>query len=224
MKGQEGIGKSFISHATLRLLRSQEEGHASFAYFYFKEDFAHLQFAQCAFSSAAIQIAESNAKYAEQIAAKLKEDEPNTAQTPTWRRLFLSPFGTSNAADGNEKLFLVFDGLDESNDEQRQIFYNFLADLKKEKSRVHVLVTTRTGETAALEEYEPLVIEASMQGCYTSNTRYVDCLISGERAQLSELWTSFPTTFTICTRSCWTTVAAIARHSNTKLFASCSHG
>ncbi|KAH7128114.1 hypothetical protein B0J11DRAFT_504607 [Dendryphion nanum] len=161
IRGPEGIGKSFLSHASLQILRSREESHASYAYFCFKEDFACLQSAQCAIACAAIQVAETNTRYAEQIAAKLKEDENNRYEISTWRRFFLAPFGSGNPTDSHEKLYLVLDGLDESSDQQIEVVREFLEELKNEKSRVHVLLTSRSDKSVGLEKLDPLIIEAS---------------------------------------------------------------
>ena len=168
IKGLEGIGKTFLAYASFQKIRSQEDGRASVAYFSFKEDFPYLQSVQNAFACAALQVAESNTRYAEQVANKLKDDGGKSKDISTGRRLFLSPFAiASQSSSGttvpNDQLYLVFDGLDEAREQEREAFLHFLEELKKEKSRVHILVTSRTGEAELSEELEPLVIEATKQ-------------------------------------------------------------
>jgi hypothetical protein len=162
MKGPDGIGKSFLAHASLQKLPTRDDGNNTFAYFYFKEDFPHLQSVQNALACTALQIAEKDGVYAEKVAAKIKEDGDKAADVTTWNRFFLSVFGESAKAPGathpNNHLYLIFDGLDEVREEQKDIFMAFLRDVKKSKSRVHVAVTSRP-EEAKIAELEPLIIE-----------------------------------------------------------------
>lgn len=168
ISGPDGIGKSFLAYAASQKLPSRDDGHTSVAYFYFKEDFPSLQSAQNAFACTALQIAETNARYAEIVAAKLKEDGNQAKDVPTWRRFFLSIFSASSQSSSatfssNDRLFLIFDGLDEASEQQRSIFLEFLADLKKEKSTVRALVTSRPEGIQPSKELEPIVLEATKE-------------------------------------------------------------
>jgi DNA replication protein DnaC len=163
MKGPDGIGKSFLAHASLQKLPTRDEGSNSIAYFYFKEDFPYLQSAQNSFACAALQVAEANTKYAEQIAAKLKEDAENATSTPTWERFFLTVFGTSpSGTSSSDHLYLIFDGLDEAPKEQQELFLEFLKNISEAKSRVHIMVTSRPSVEAFKEVY-PLIVEVTKE-------------------------------------------------------------
>ncbi|KAF2014213.1 hypothetical protein BU24DRAFT_492906 [Aaosphaeria arxii CBS 175.79] len=167
LHGSEGIGKSFLVQAALQKLSARED--ATVAYFYFKEDFAYLQSVQNAFASVAMQIAEQDAKYAESVAAKLK-DADSSPDTPTWKRFFLQPFPSSSS--NTEQLFIIFDGLDEAPEQQRQALLEFVDNLKEEASRVHVMVTSQPTSLNNVEELNPLTLEVTKE-LMTQDIRYL---------------------------------------------------
>jgi len=161
--GPNGIGKSFLAHASYQVLQQQlEKEHIYSAYFYFKEDLPFLQSTQNAFACAALQVAETCLRYAQQVALGVKKDKAKSLDVETWRRLFLSPFGDGVSAIDDD-LYLVFDGLDEAHEDERKVFVQFLTDLVKEKPRVHVLVTSRTEEGHPLEKLDPLIINTTIE-------------------------------------------------------------
>lgn len=163
MKGPDGIGKSFLAHVSLQKLRARDNGNNSFAYFYFKEDSPYLQSAQNAIACVALQVAEANSRYAEQIAAKLKEEGENAPSTSTWEKIFLSIFGEApNGTDSDDHFYLIFDGLDESPKEQQEVFLEFLQKLLGAKSRLHVLITSRPS-VGALQKVEPLTLDVTKE-------------------------------------------------------------
>lgn len=161
LRGAEGIGKSFLAYSAVQKLRGQQDEHNSLAYFYFKEEHPYQQSVQNAFASVALQIAESNNKYAEQVAAKLKEESGDANETSTWKRFFLSMFPGDEKSD--DRLFIVFDGLDEAHVKEGGIFTQFLSDLKLEKANVSVLATSRPDEKPTLQRLEPSIIEITKQ-------------------------------------------------------------
>ncbi|KAH8725755.1 hypothetical protein GQ44DRAFT_759148 [Phaeosphaeriaceae sp. PMI808] len=190
LKGADGIGKSFLSFAGIRNLLSQSEKNAV-AYFYFKEDYPYLQSVQNAVACTALQIAEKNASYAKHIAKALKDDKDAGTAMTSWQRFFLSIFHTSSDASSTDftdvdKLYLIFDGLDEMPAEQLQVFMQFLADLKSRESRVHVLVSSRP-QQISLEQYEPLTIDVSKSKILHDIKTFVwDRLNSGEFGRLKK--------------------------------------
>lgn len=157
LRGPEGIGKSFLAYSIVQKLRSSQDEHNSLAYFYFKEEHPYQQSMQNAFASAALQIADSNNRYAEQVAAKLKEDSAAANDTTTWKRFFISMFPGDHKFD--ERFFLVLDGLDEAHVKEGGILTQFLSDLKLEKANVSVLVTSRPEDKPILQRLEPSIID-----------------------------------------------------------------
>jgi hypothetical protein len=161
LKGDEGIGKSFLAFSAVQDLRALQDEHNCFAYFYFKEEHPYLQSVQNAFASATLQIAESNNKYAEQVAANIRDDAGKSTDISTWERFFLSMFPGKEKSDG--RLFLIFDGLDEAHIQQGGIMTQFLSDLRLENTKVSVLVTSRPEEKPILQLFDPPLIEITKQ-------------------------------------------------------------
>jgi hypothetical protein len=160
LQGAEGMGKSFLAYSADQELRRTQNEHDCFAYFYFKEEHPYQQSMQNAFASAALQIAGSNNRYAEQVAAKIKDKSTTPAET-TWQRFFLSMFPSDNKV--GSRLFLVFDGLDEAHVQEGGIFTQFLSDLKDQKANVSVFATSRPGEIPTLQSLGPLVLDITKQ-------------------------------------------------------------
>ncbi|CAN9315429.1 unnamed protein product [Alternaria alternata] len=157
LKGTEGVGKSFLTQSIIENLRKRQEEHIWVAYFYFKEAFPYLQSRQNAFASSALQLADTHTKYAEQVAADLRESAEDLNDIPIWKRFFLSRFpGGEGAMD---RLFLVFDGLDEAYLQPVGALSRFLRDLKRKNANISVLVTSRPEDTAVLGLLNPSVIE-----------------------------------------------------------------
>ncbi|CAN9079880.1 unnamed protein product [Alternaria alternata] len=160
LRGAEGTGKSFLAYSADQELRRTQKEHDCFAYFYFKEEHPYQQSMQNAFASAALQIAGSNDRYAEQVAAKIK-DKSTTPTETTWQRFFLSMFPSDNKV--GSRLFLVFDGLDEAHVQEGGIFTQFLSDLKRQEANVSVFATSRPGETPTLQSLGPLILDITKQ-------------------------------------------------------------
>ncbi|KAL6151132.1 hypothetical protein ACJQWK_10784 [Exserohilum turcicum] len=159
LPGAEGIGKSFLAFSAVQELRARQSDQSYLAYFFFKEEHPYLQSMQNAFASAALQIAESNNKYAEQVAAQIREDSGKRTSISTWDRFFLSMFPRNN--EPTSRLFLILDGLDEAHIQQGGLLTQFLSDLTTENARVSVLATGRPEEKIILQLYKPLVIEVT---------------------------------------------------------------
>jgi hypothetical protein len=161
LRGTEGIGKSFLAYSAVQELRLHQNEHNCVAYFYFKEEHPYQQSMQNAFASAALQIAESNNRYAEQVAAKIKEDSSGPTEISTWKRFFLSMFPGDNRS--GSRLFLVLDGLDEAHVQQGGTLTQFLFDLQREKANVSVFATSRPEDKPTLQLLQPLILEVTKQ-------------------------------------------------------------
>lgn len=161
LKGDEGMGKSFLAYSAVQELRTLQDERNCYAYFYFKEEHPYLQSVQNAFASAALQIAESNNKYAEQVAASIREDSGKSLDTSTWERFFFSMFPSKDKSAG--RLFLVFDGLDEAHIQQGGIMTQFLSDLRLGNANISVLVTSRPEDEPILQLSDPSVMEITKQ-------------------------------------------------------------
>ena len=94
----------------------------------------------------------------------LKDDKNKLEQT-TWKRFFFSQFPgtTSKSHSSNEHLYIILDGLDEALDQEKLILMQFLADLKKEKPKVSVLLTSRQEEIPGMESLKPLIIDVNKE-------------------------------------------------------------
>ena len=117
---------------------------------------------QNAFASAALQIAESNNKYAEQVVAKIREDSNGSSEISTWKRFFLSIFPSDNSS--GDRLFLVLDVLDEVHVQEGGILTQFLTDLKHQGANVSVLATSRPEDKPTLQLLQPSMIDITKQG------------------------------------------------------------
>ncbi|KAJ6196522.1 hypothetical protein J3E72DRAFT_243669 [Bipolaris maydis] len=161
LRGNEGIGKSFLAFSAVQGLRALKNEKNNFAYFYFKEEHPYLQSVQNAFASAALQVAESNNKYAEQVAANIRDNAARSEDISTWERFFVSMFPGKEKSDG--RLFLVLDGLDEAHIQQGGIMTQFLSDLRLENANVSVLLTSRPEEKPIIQLFDPPVIDVTKQ-------------------------------------------------------------
>ncbi|KAI4644660.1 uncharacterized protein J4E78_009479 [Alternaria triticimaculans] len=159
LRGAEGIGKSFLAYSAVQELRLRQNEHDCLAYFYFKEEHPYQQSMQNAFASAALQIAGSNNRYAEQVAAKIKQESSESAAMSTWERFFLSVFPSDNKLGG--RLFLVFDGLDEAHVQEGGTFTRFLSDLKRLNASVSVFATSRPEDKPTLQLLQPSILDVT---------------------------------------------------------------
>lgn len=112
-----------------------------------------------AFACCAVHIAESNNRYAQYIAAKLREDAYKPTDVPTWTRLFTSVF--SNDAQSLGRLYLVFDGLDEIDEAERMIFVEFLQEVKKKDTLISVLITARPEGSLDIDCVQPSFVDVT---------------------------------------------------------------
>ena len=159
LRGAEGVGKSFLAYSAVQQLRLHQSDHDCLAYFYFKEEHPYQQSMQNAFASAALQIAGSNNRYAEQVAAKIKQEPSECADMSTWERFFLSMFPSDTETGG--RLFLVFDGLDEAHVQEGGIFTQFLSDVKQRNANISVFATSRPEDKPTLQLLQPSILEVT---------------------------------------------------------------
>ncbi|KAJ4288968.1 hypothetical protein N0V90_011310 [Kalmusia sp. IMI 367209] len=113
----DGVGKFFLSFASVRKLLDQADGSAV-TFFHFREDVTCLQSVRNAIACTALQVAESDLKYAKYVSTQLADDV-NDADEPTpWQRFFLSAFGnTVNGLNADN----VADNLKEKNSAKKVI-------------------------------------------------------------------------------------------------------
>jgi hypothetical protein len=168
LKGPDGIGKTFLAYAVTEKISelSKSEGHKAFAYFYFREEHPYLQSTQNALACAALQLAEADPRYAEAVAADLRKQEEGKGseeEPSTWKRFFTSRFTTPSTKETHPEtygdLFLIFDGLDEAHEDQRKSLVQAFGELAKEKSKIHVLITSRPEKTPSMESLDALTID-----------------------------------------------------------------
>lgn len=160
IRGSDGVGKSFTAHSIIQKLRSSGPDYSNSAYFYFRSDVACLQTMETAFGCIAVQLAESNSRYAELVATHLKRDAGKPVGIPTWNRFFTSIYTKDSHSMGH--LYLVLDGLDEMEEKQRQALMEFLRAIRAEKAKVSVLITSRP-EADILVGQEPVIIDVTKE-------------------------------------------------------------
>ncbi|PVH82345.1 hypothetical protein DL98DRAFT_570587 [Cadophora sp. DSE1049] len=161
--GPPGIGKSHAAYSIIgNLLEfTKDEPRTSVAYYLFKEDNDVFRQAKNMFQAAAIQIAMSDLKYRDEMAAELKRMDLSDCQGlenyEIWRPFFAERY----PKDGDQKLFLVLDGLDEMSSEDCESLLGLFTSVKVEELAIQIVFTSRqtTAVSEALEPLQPSEIE-----------------------------------------------------------------
>jgi hypothetical protein len=161
IRGSDGVGKSFLAHSVIQKLLSHDPESSNTAYFYFRADIESLGRMEDAFACCAVQIAESNSRYAQYVAAKLREDTFKPTNIPTWTRFFTSVF--KGSAQNMGRLYLVFDGLDEISATEHELFVKFSREVRREGALISVLVTSRPEDSPVIARLEPTMIDITKE-------------------------------------------------------------
>jgi hypothetical protein len=154
--GDEGTGKSFLAYAAAEELqkRLDDQERTSVAYFCFREEETSLQSVENCLACLALQIAEHDAKYRDQLRAELKRETDET----TWQRYFTNRY----TAKSDARLFLILDGLDEMTDEEAQAsttLIQYLTQREEGDTHIRILLSCRRSLEKSLEPLRPEVLE-----------------------------------------------------------------
>ena len=157
--GAAGIGKSCLAYSVLKRLKGsvQDEEQTSIAYFYFREEHEELRSVKNALSWMVIQTAESDPSYCERAAADLDQNGTilDTDLSAIWDRFF----GNKFTKDSNAKLYLIFDGLDEADANERSTLLELLTQIRTKGLNICVLITSRSELKSIIDPLSPEVIE-----------------------------------------------------------------
>ncbi|PVI00627.1 hypothetical protein DM02DRAFT_671848 [Periconia macrospinosa] len=141
LQGIDGTGKTYLTCAAHQDAISQLGDSVCCGYFYFFPDRACVE---TALACIVMQIVARNERYAEAMAAQLREEAASPglvpADTSTWKRFFTSRFTTAN---GSDRLLLFLDGFDEAREDQKQLMIDFVEYIEANKSRISIFLTTR---------------------------------------------------------------------------------
>ncbi|KAF2813896.1 uncharacterized protein BDZ99DRAFT_516530 [Mytilinidion resinicola] len=162
--GGEGTGKSFLAYAAAEELRKKydDQDRISVAYFCFREE-AGLQSIENCLASLALQIAEHDGKYRDQLRAELKRETDET----TWQRFFTNRY----TAKSDGRLFLVLDGLDELNGSKASsTLIEYLAQREEGNLHIRMLLSCRRTLSSTIAPLNPEILTLTRENLSSDMT------------------------------------------------------
>lgn len=144
LTGQPGAGKSHLAATVydkiFSLAKEDTSQRTCAAHFYFREQHKDL----CTFLKGLItvinQVVEQSAPLCERINAEMVRDEVYY-NVWVWKDLLLKILGPSFSKDSPNRLYILFDGLDELLDFPQ--FLEFVRLVREEKFKISIVVTSR---------------------------------------------------------------------------------
>ena len=133
VSGNPGAGKSFLSSNIIAFLREQHPqgvqhpSHVSVGYFFFKDDNASTRSFHQALRDLAYQISQNDSVYQKYLSNTVEDYESISTLESAWRTLFVSYFLTDKDVDSS--VYVLFDGVDEAFETERQIFLGLVKDV-----------------------------------------------------------------------------------------------
>ncbi|KAI0010472.1 hypothetical protein F4779DRAFT_577668 [Xylariaceae sp. FL0662B] len=131
--GDPGIGKTYMSLAAIKEL---EKARELFASFFFRENRDSCRSLKGALSSMVLQIASNDSQYCEEILGVLKALPEDQGPEELFAAFFIN-------RKIDRDLFLVFDGIDEAEEDEDRALTNILDLALKKTPKIHVLITSR---------------------------------------------------------------------------------
>ncbi|KAI1077824.1 hypothetical protein F5B20DRAFT_550495 [Whalleya microplaca] len=131
--GAAGIGKSYMSLAAIQELEKEKK---LFANFFFRENRDSSRSLKGALSSMVLQVARNDSQYSGEILNILK----TLPETQELQELFTNFFINRKT---DRELFLVFDGIDEAQEEEQAALINILDLAIKKTPKIRILITSR---------------------------------------------------------------------------------
>ncbi|KAH0523000.1 hypothetical protein TsFJ059_008060 [Trichoderma semiorbis] len=153
LAGLPGTGKSHLAAAVhdklYDLAKKDSSQRTCVAHFYFREQRKDLSLFRSGLITTINQIVEQSVPLCERINAEMVRDEVfyNVFE---WRDLLLKILGPSFSNDSPNRLFVLFDGLDELIDFPQ--FLEFVKLVRQEKFRISIVVTSRPDLLQKLSE------------------------------------------------------------------------
>ncbi|PLB46320.1 hypothetical protein P170DRAFT_429441 [Aspergillus steynii IBT 23096] len=150
VSGNPGSGKSFLSENIISFLQEMHPqgvnhpSRTSIGYFFFKDSNPETRSFHRALRDLAYQIYQNDPLYQKYILQNCHSSQDVKTIQSAWRTLFLNYFTGTTAAESS--VFLVFDGVDETFQEDRQTFLELLSDLRRADPRsmkIHVVLVGR---------------------------------------------------------------------------------
>jgi DNA replication protein DnaC len=129
--GPPGIGKSCLAYSIIKKLwdATANDQKSSVSYFFFNEEIEPLRSVKAMLSTAIIQTAIANGKYRDEAAAELNRWAWSDDLHQLWDRYFAAMY----PKDSDRKLFMVLDGLDEADDDERATIFEILTQIRKDE-------------------------------------------------------------------------------------------
>ncbi|EHK16301.1 uncharacterized protein TRIVIDRAFT_112373, partial [Trichoderma virens Gv29-8] len=153
LTGQPGTGKSHLAasmHDKLSTFaRDDSTQRTCVAHFYFREQHKDLNLFRSGVITTINQVVEQSVPLCERINAEMVRDEVfyNVFE---WKDLLLKILGPAFSKDSPNRLFVLFDGLDELLDFPQ--FLEFVKLVREEKFRISIVVTSRPDLLQKLSE------------------------------------------------------------------------
>jgi tetratricopeptide (TPR) repeat protein len=133
ISGNPGAGKSFLSSNIIAFLREQHPqgvqhpSHVSVGYFFFKDDNPSTRSFHQAFRDLAYQISQNDPVYQKYLSSTVEDYESISTIESAWRILFVDYFLIDKYGDSS--VYMLFDGVDEAFETERQIFFSLVKDI-----------------------------------------------------------------------------------------------
>lgn len=155
--GASGMGKSTLCFKMFRILRDRylHEPNTCVASFYFDEEHAETKSVVNMILWCAIKVAEKDTKYCEKALMELRQGDDYLENDVAWEKLIATTYGK----DSDQKLVLILDGLEETEDEEFEKLLKYFNEVKSRDLNVQIVITSDTSKVSALSSLEPKRIE-----------------------------------------------------------------
>jgi hypothetical protein len=143
--GEAGLGKTGLAYRAIRDLQmsTASDSKAAVAYFYFRGDDVNRSSIRTAINSVIVQVARLNPSFCEKLATTLAKNGDGASGFPL--KLLWDIFASVLVQCEGSRIFLIFDGLDEANNEDRGLLLNCLSEIDTLQTDIRVLLTCRPG-------------------------------------------------------------------------------
>jgi hypothetical protein len=175
IRGSPGCGKSYLSTMAVTHQRQKSEKQVAVGYHYFHDNDESKRSIKNALCAMIYQLAEQNARYAENAAQKC-EQSPNLSAV-TLASIWYDFFASNFDGDSLGKACLVFDGIDEALQEDLAELISLLHESLMTDTHIQVLLVGRPemeAVTSPLEDFSAGNIDVSSTLNSADISRFVD--------------------------------------------------
>jgi hypothetical protein len=165
--GPPGCGKSNIAYFAIQNLQEEpdtakdsEAMKPLVAFFYFRDEHEGLRSLHIALRSMVVQIAQRRQEYSLKVWSCIKQNQIDVDLQSLWRKLFLDIF-PKDSKKSDAPLYLIFDGLDEADTDEREQLFKLLQQASKENANIQVLLTGRSEVKSAFTGLGILELEVT---------------------------------------------------------------